>query len=101
MEFIALIVFLWLIGCLFPGGGHSYGPDFGAVIAFILSAALIIAFFMGITALSISIAEWSGIGWLGAVSWLALFFGTLVINKLVVEFLVHRAKPAQGDGGKG
>lgn len=31
--FLILVLALLILGCLFPGSGHRYGPDFGEVFA--------------------------------------------------------------------
>lgn len=45
--FLILVLALLILGCLFPGSGHRYGPDFGEVLANTIAGVVVFVLFCG------------------------------------------------------
>lgn len=87
-----IILFIIVVSLLFPGssgGGHF---ELALIPVFIICAALLYGFFAALVYASIFVAEFSGIGWLGAATFPALLIGAGFTNKFIVEYFEHRAK---------
>ena len=86
MELLALIFILWLIGCLFPSSGQSYGYSFREVCAFTACAALLVflffAYFYAMAGIFFA-CQWLGVH--EGITFVLAFFGPITIPMIIAS----------------
>lgn len=95
-----IILFVVLVSLLFPGTKSGGGFEFMMVPVFFLCAALVYAFFGAVTYGAVFVYEATENGWLGLLTWFALFFGALFANRSICIHIERRQATAQS-GGQG
>lgn len=85
MELIALIFFVWLIGCLFPGSGGGHFDIVGALACLIAGVAvcsLLFCAYWAMVAGLVYIGEWLGLE--GSAGWrLFVLLGPIAIPMII------------------